>query len=604
MLSIAVGTGVPGYSGDGGPATKAQLKSPTNLVVDRLGSLFITDSGNFRIRKVAPTGTITTVAGDGNPLFPSAISKDNLYTYGHAGEGGPATAIPLIAKLLYPSPLDQGLAVDDSSNLYVSGGGFIRKVSRDGTISIVAGTGNVQMVGANLAASSQVNDPRLMVADGVGNLYVADSGRILKISVKGVAQKILGPRDSFGPRDDRALREETIGATTGLAIDRDGNLYVADLGAAVRRISPSGIISTLEPTKGPGGWFRSLAVDSVGNLYVGGATKSVIQKITQQGAATIIAGNDTAFLSEGGGFWGDGGLATQAGLSSPSSVAVDLNRNLYISDSGNERVRMISSTGVITSMIDKGWVGPWGLAVDSKGSLYFANWPTASVVRISPTGVVTTVAGSREMGRPEQARVPFGVPFGIAIDAADNLFVTTRTDDRTRIWKLSSSGILTVLAGGSPGYSGDNGPALRAQLADPLGMAVDRSGNLYIADGNRIRKISSQGYITTIAGNGESGFSGDGGPAVGAQLGSPFGVAVDDAGNLYIADGSSRIRRVSRDGIILTVAGTGVAGYSGDGGMASSAQLNIPKGVAVDRMGNVYIADTGNNAIRMLKPLK
>ena len=188
----------------------------------------------------------------------------------------------------------------------------------------------------------------------------------------------------------------------------------------------------------------------------------------------------------------------------------------------------------------------------------------------------------------------------MAVDASGNLYIADTGNNRIR--KVSATGIITTVAGnGSAGYSGDGGPATSAQLDGPEGVAVDGSGNLYIADtcNNRIRKVSATGIITTVAGNGSAGYSGDGGPATSAQLSLPAGVAVDGSGNLYIADsGNNRIRKVSATGIITTVAGNGSPGYSGDGGPATSAQLNQPAGVAVDASGNLYIADSSNNRIR------
>jgi sugar lactone lactonase YvrE len=192
----------------------------------------------------------------------------------------------------------------------------------------------------------------------------------------------------------------------------------------------------------------------------------------------------------------------------------------------------------------------------------------------------------------------------LALDRTGNLYIADGVNNRIR--KVSANGIITTVAGnGTQGYSGDAGPAINSQLNEPAGLTIDRLGNLYIADAgnNCIRKVSPAGMITTIAGNGTGGYSGDGGPAVKAQLKLPQDVAVDVVGNLYIADNSNhRIRKVSPAGMITTIAGNGTGGYSGDGGLAINAQLRNPWGVAVDAAGNVYVADSHNNAIRRLKP--
>ena len=220
------------------------------------------------------------------------------------------------------------------------------------------------------------------------------------------------------------------------------------------------------------------------------------------------------------------------------------------------------------------------------------------------TNPITPVAGTGTPGvggdGGTATSAPLASPFGVAVDGGGNLFIADQGFSRIR--KVSPAGVITTVAGtGKYGVGGDGGAATSAQLADPMGVAVDGSGNLFIADRNssRIRKVSASGVITTVAGTGKYGFSGDGGMATSAQLTDPVGVAVEGSGNLFIADGSgSRIRKVSASGVITTVAGTGAPGFSGDGGAATSAQLNSPYGVAVDGGGNLFIADPVGSRIR------
>jgi uncharacterized protein (TIGR03437 family) len=298
-------------------------------------------------------------------------------------------------------------------------------------------------------------------------------------------------------------------------------------------------------------------VDASGNIFIADAGNSQIRKVTLQGTITTVAGNGS------GGFSGDGGPATSAQLSQPIGVAVDASGNIFIADVSNSRIR-----------------------------------------KVTPQGTITTVAGSSSAGfsgdgGPATLAQLNGAS-GVAVDALGNIFIGD--DQNSRIRKVTPQGTITTVAGnGSRGFSGDGGPATSAQLA-PVGVAVDGSGNIFIADNGRIRKVTPQGTITTVAGRGSGGFGGDGGPATSAGL-APVGVAVDASGNLLIADwGNNRIRKVTPQGIITTVAGEGAYGFSGDGGPATAAKLQDPRGIAVDPSGYVLFADLYNNRIRELVP--
>jgi sugar lactone lactonase YvrE len=299
---------------------------------------------------------------------------------------------------------------------------------------------------------------------------------------------------------------------------------------------------------------RGIAVDSAGNLYI--ADSNRIRKVSK-GVITTVAGNGTY------GFSGDNGPATSAQLFNPQGVAVDAAGNLYIADTYNNRIRKVSG-GVITTVAGNG------------------------------------TSGSRDDNIPATS-AQLNWPYGVAVDAAGNLYIANTYNNR--VCKVSGGMISTVAGNGMHGAGGDNGPATSAQLSWPDGIAVDAAGNLYIADtdNGRVRKVSG-GVITTVAGNGAEGFSGDKGPATSAQLGWPYSVAVDTAGNLYIADTyNNHVRKVS-NGVITNVGGDGTFGFSGDNGPATNAAVS-PAGVAVDSAGNVYLADTVNNRIRVLTPV-
>jgi uncharacterized protein (TIGR03437 family) len=334
---------------------------------------------------------------------------------------------------------------------------------------------------------------------------------------------------------------------------------------------------------------------------------------------TTIAGTGTA------GYSGDGGAATSGQLSLP--VGATLNGgNLYIADQANQRIRIVGSDGKINTFAGDGIGGytgdgakataatmnsPSNVAVDASGTVYFTDTNNNVVRKVTKDGNIATVAGNQTNGTTYGGDGGLATnasvyrPSGVAVDAAGNVYIADTSNNRIR--KITvSTGVITTIAGtGNPGYGGDGKAAVNASLKNPVAVAVDGSGNLYIADsGNHvIRKITGT-IISTVAGNGTPGFSGDNGTAFPlAQLNNPKGVVVDPSGNVFIADtGNSRIRMVSPAGVITTIAGTGGFAYTGDGGAALSAQLNFPAGITLDASGNIYVADTSNNVIRLLKP--
>ncbi len=334
----------------------------------------------------------------------------------------------------------------------------------------------------------------------------------------------------------------------------------------------------------------------------------------QNSTITTFAGNPLA----GPGFSGDTSLATAAQLNNPSGVAIDSVGNVYIADSANSRVREVNTSGVITTFAGTGVSGytgdngeatsatlmdPVGVAVDSLGNVYIADG-TAAVIRKVTNGIITTIAGTGKGGFSgdggSATSAALNLPSSIAVDASGNLYIADAGNHRIR--KISTGLITTIAGNGNFGFAGDGAAATSASLYFPQGVAVDSSGNVYIADtqNNRIRKVAG-GIITTVAGNGTPAYSGDKGSALAASLNGPRSVAVDTLGNFYIGDtGNNTVRKVS-ESTIVTVAGTGIPGYSGDGGAAGAAELNAPVGLALDSTGGyTYIGDTGNSLIRLI----
>ncbi|MGP8216504.1 MAG: T9SS type A sorting domain-containing protein [Bacteroidia bacterium] len=321
------------------------------------------------------------------------------------------------------------------------------------------------------------------------------------------------------------------------------------------------------------------------------------------------------------GYSGDGGPDTTAELSDPWGLARDGKGNIYIGDNGNNRVRMINTSGVISTVAGTGKYGfsgdggaataaeisaPRGVAVDASGNIYIADYSNNRIRKVNTSGTISTVAGNGIAGYSGDGAAATAAqlyyPPGVAVDGAGNIYIAAGQMNRIRV--VNTSGIINTIAGdGTAGYSGDGGSAITAELYNPQGVTPDASGNIYIADygNNRVRKVNTAGNISTVAGTGKAGYNGDGGAATAAELYNPTGVTIDSAGDIYIADNNnSRVRKVSTTGIISTVAGDSNTGYSGNGGLATMAELNGPTSILLNS-GIIYIADQDNSCIREVK---
>jgi sugar lactone lactonase YvrE len=602
-FSVLTGTGVYGFSGDGGSANAARLAAPWGVATDRLGNVFIVDTGNQRIRRVdATSGIITTVAGNG--------------VYAFSGDGGPATS----ASLWDP----QGLGLDSVGNLFIAdyGNCRIRRVDAStGIITTVAGNGIRGFSGdGGPATSAQLSLPWSVSVDISGNLFIADADnhRVRRVDATTHIITTFAGGGPGGIGDGGPATSAFLNGNFGSVLDHAGNLLIADAGnERIRKVDHStGIITTIAGSGNSGftgdngaatsatlNFPMSVAVDSLGNLIIADTFNNHVRRVD---AAT----GKIATLA-GGGTGGDGNPATNAILVQPYGISLDPAGNIFIADTLNQRIRRVdASSGNISTVAGAGWQGttgdggaatsaalfdPRGVAVDSLGNIYIGNAGNSTLRQVAPTGTISS--GS------------MGLVFAgsVGVDASGNLFIADSGAQKILRVDHTTGSVTTVAGTGTGGYFGDGGPAIDAGLNLPQGVALDVAGNLFIADtsNNVIRRVdAATGIISTVAGTGAGGFSGDGGPATAATLAVPERVAVDSLGNLFIADlVNNRIRRVdTTTGVITTVAGTGTLDFSGDGGPAVGAALNTPSDVAVDKYDYLYIVDLLNNRVRRVSP--
>jgi sugar lactone lactonase YvrE len=416
------------------------------------------------------------------------------------------------------------------------------------------------------ALQAPLRFPGALAMDRQGNVYIADSYNleVMRLSPDGMLTVIAGTGSTGSPAEGAQATSAPLGSVGGVAVDAGGNVYITANGR-VQKVSPAGIITTVA-TGGLAG--NRLAMDAAGNLYMGGS--GTILKVTPAGVVSTLAK----------GLWGPGGIAVDS--------AGNVFATLY------NTVIKVAPDGTTTTVAQAAG-GPADVAVDAGGNLYIANG--FGVAKVAPGGTTTTVVGSC-------ASTGLTCPDGdmldiraVLVDPNGNLYIGDVNGRRVR--KVTPAGIISTVAGnGLPPFFGDGGVATQAALATPAGIALDSTGNLYIADTNnqRVRRVTPAGIISTVAGNGTEGFSGDKGPAASATLSSPTAVAVDAAGNLYIAEGGhyynypGRIRKVTPDGNINTIAGGGT-GSGLNGGSATSLRLSMPQALLIDATGNLYLAD-------------
>ena len=582
-LTRIAGTGRSGLTGDGGPALNAQLGFPDGIAFDAAGSLYFTERDANRIRRIAANGAIGTFAGTG--------------VAGNSGDGGPAAA----AQFSGPT----GLAFDAAGNLYVAdtGNNVVRRIAPDGTVTKVAGSGFPGYGGDGApAVHADLNAPEGVAVDAAGSLYIADTfnNRVRKVAPDGTMSTFAANGYPGFSGDGAAATGATLFFPTDVALDRSGSLYIADLGDSRIRKVAGGIISTVAgsaslvtPVDGfPADQVRlngptGVSVDPAGNVYfaegsVGsGSGLTVgdfrIWRVSPDGTLFSAAGNGSNSFS------GDTGAASRAQLNTPTGMAIDAAGNLYFADTQNHRIRRISPGGTITTVAGNALPGfsgdggpaalaelntPTAVAIDNQGRLYIADSANNRIRRVAADGTIDTVVGNGNAalfgdGGAARAAALHG-PRGVALDSAGNLYIADTLNHCVRMVDTNSQ-ITTAV------------PSLDA----PRAVAVGADGTLYVADAGI--RMFAKGLSGTVPGTASA---------------TPLALAVDPAGDVFYTDGN-RVIRVGPDGNAAAMAGTGACCYAGDGAPAAAALLNQPAGLAIDAAGNVYIADTGNNAIRL-----
>jgi sugar lactone lactonase YvrE len=609
IITTIAGNGTAGFGGDNGPALKASFNFPAGLCLDQTGNLYVADRNNHRVRRIDTSGIVTTVAGVGVPDM--------------GGDGGPAVE----AYLNYPSDL----VCDGKGNLYISdrSNNRIRKVDSKGVISTIVGMGLPEFGGDfGPATGAFLKYPFGIDLDNKGNLYIADRGnnRIRKVDTQGIITTVAGDGTHFFSGDYGPATRASLAYPTDVVVDERGNLYIADRNNnRIRRVSPLGIMTTV---MGVGKYEYNgdneiasettlhlpfaLELSPGGKLIIVDRNHFRVRSMDLKShAITTLAGN--------GDFWfrGDGGPGTGATLDSPSGMAVNSKGHVIFSDKMHNRLRLIDEKGFIFTLAGTGNQGnegdggpalqaslflPGAVAVGPKNNIYFVSPQGSSkfIRKIDPQGRITRFAGNGVLGDKGDGgpavQASFGVIQDIAVDSQGNVYLADLTNRKVR--KVDTQGVVSTLAS-------DAWVIIADEEIHPNGIAINKSGEIFISDSgsSKIRKIDRDQNVTIFAGTGDFRDFGDGGPAIQAGIRSPGGLAFSPDGELYIAEETShRIRKINKEGNIIHVAGTGVAGYGGDSGPAIQAQLKSPYRLAFDKEGNLYFSDRDNNRIRKIDP--
>jgi sugar lactone lactonase YvrE len=602
-FTLFAGAPPPTGSRDG-VGSDARFNTPIGVALDSAGNMYVADRSNAIIRKITPAGVVTTIAGT-------------------AGAIGTVDGTGSAARFNEPN----GIAVDSAGNLFVTDRAehTIRKITQAGVVTTFAGLASTPGSVDATGSAARFRSPYGIAVDGDANLYISDSGNrtIRKISAAGVVSTIAG-LSGFGGNTDGAGSNARFNALSGLTIDGSGNLYVADSGShLIRKISPAGVVSTLAgqagvrgSTNGVGSAARfnaplAIAAEGGGTVYVADTVNESIRRITPDGTVTTFAGSAIAGSLNGTG--------ASARFFRPQGIAVDGGGNVFVSDTYNHTIRKITPAAVTSAVAGPGGnfgsadgTGanallnrPRGIGLDSQGNAYVADSFNNTVRKITPSGNVTTFAGQAGATAYVDAvgtAARFVFPSGLAVDSADNIFVSDTSFNAVR--RISPTG--TVLTwGGTPSTTtgAADGPIGTGRMNFPQGVAVDSQGTVYVADSlnHIIRKLSPTSVLSTLAGLAGVAGSSDGN-GVAARFSSPGELALDSAGNVYVTDyDNCTIRKITPAGTVTTLAGLANAIGFVDG-TGSEARFQNPDGITVDGAGNVFVSDSNNQSIRKITP--
>lgn len=586
--SKLIAGGSPAGAGENGPALRIPLEDPTGLTFGPDGALYLSEFQGGRVRRVDSAGNMTTIAGGGNVT---------------TGEKGPA----LQAALMGPATI----AFDREGNLYIAEqlGNRVRKVNRKGIITTIAGDGTGKWVRDGVPATqSSLVAPNGLAFDKQGNLYVSEfmGQRVRKISPNGTITTVAGNGKTASTGDGGPAINASLNAPTGLAIDSDGNLFVAEIiGYKVRKIDTAGIISTVaDNMNGPSG----LAIDPQGNLWIAEHFAMNLRKLDTRGTLTTLPQKIDAYNLAFDSAANLHASQEQVGVISRVNTGTEISGQ---SVSGLVVVAGTPQSPATTGVADQTALKmPAGIARDSQGNVYIAEIMGNRIRKVDAQGLMTTFAGTGNRGfsgdgGPATSADLEG-PGSVGFDDKGNMYIVEIVGNRVR--RVDSSGVIQTIAGtGETGFGGDGGPAINAKFNHLHWGGYDkRTGSIYVVDtlNYRIRQIDSQGIVTTIAGNGQPVSAGDGGLLKNASFARPEQIGFDSAGNWYITDSVANvIRKVdAQTGIISRFAGNGKKGYSGEGKSALKARLWGPTGIAVASEGTIYFTDIMNDAVRRIDP--